>query len=78
MFLIKWHQEVLQDFLFKDLIRSYLIVTLCFIAFPIQSCQEKSKTLHFLFPLLFQWTEEYDVTCITHGTKNPTTLTLSP
>lgn len=25
MFLVKWHQEALQDFLFKDLIRSYLL-----------------------------------------------------
>ena len=55
MFLIKWHQEVLQDFLFKDLIRSYLLFMSCFIPFPIQSCQEKSKTLHFLLPPLFQW-----------------------
>lgn len=78
MFLIKWHQEALQDFLFKDLMRSYLLSMSCFIPFPIQSCQEKSKTLHFLFPPLFQWTWEYVVTHIFHGTENPTTLILSP
>lgn len=40
MFLIKWRQEVLQHFLFKDLIRRYLLFMSCSIPFPAQSCQD--------------------------------------
>lgn len=59
IWLVGWHQEIVQEFLFKDFIRSHLS---CFILPPIQSWEKKkkkkSKTRHFLFLPLFQWTWE--------------------
>lgn len=52
MFVIKWHQEVLQDFLFKDLITSYLLFCHVLSPFPFNHAK---KNHDFLFPPLLQW-----------------------
>lgn len=70
MFLIGWHQEVVQDFFCTDSITSYLLLF-------VMACQEKIKTPHFLFPPLFQCTWEYDAIHIFHGSRKLIISTLS-
>lgn len=75
VWLVGWHQEIVQELLFKDLIRSHLS---CFILPPIQSWKKKkARPSISSFFLYFSGHESYDFIYVFHGTGNPTTFTLS-